>query len=632
MMKHICSRPASLLQQGPRAAAQRPAVSGGAQACLLCPLRQAAAQHQRRCIQVRSLAAEEASAVADEATSGSVSEQERAQYERWAAEVAAAEEFAQRAAADAEAEEEDEGPPLQVRGRAKLQQSRRQLARRGDAPPQAHIPFSALPKVAIVGRPNVGKSALFNRITGSSLAIVYDYPGVTRDRLYTRATWGDTDFVVVDTGGLMSKAAQLPDGQRAAAERAISAAGLPQAIERQAAAGVAEADALVLVMDGQQGLTGADEEVVSWLRKTHPKKPLLLAVNKCENPQKADLQIADFWQLGLEPIAVSAISGTGTGDLMEQLVGMLPPPKSAEEVDSSDKALAVAIIGRPNVGKSSILNSLVGEERSIVSAMSGTTRDAIDTELTLPDGQRFTLIDTAGIRKRTAVASSDDGAEPLSVNRALQAVRRSDVVALVLDASECADTDSERFVITQQDFRLAEVIADEGRACVIVINKWDTVPNKTSNTHVTFKDEVLAQLRGLSWATVLFTSASTGQRITKILEAATAAAEEHRRRISTATINMVVRDTVNWRQPPTLRGSNRKGRIYYATQAAVRPPTFVFFVNDPKLFTDEYRRYVETQLRSNVGFPGTPVRLYWRGKTMSLASSRDARQQPGKAA
>ncbi|KAK9916427.1 hypothetical protein WJX75_002446 [Coccomyxa subellipsoidea] len=530
-------------------------------------------------------------------------------YERLAQEVAAFESVAA-ASASFEEEELEEAP---VSGETK--KSKRTRAQRGsNVPTDNGIPLAHLPKVAIVGRPNVGKSALFNRITGSNLAIVYDYPGVTRDRLYTRASWGATDFVVVDTGGLMSDAVQLPSDQRMMAIKALSDSGLPQAIERQAAAAVVEADSIVLVMDGQLGLTAADEEIVSWLRRTHPNKALHLAINKCENPQKADMQVSEFWELGLEPIAVSAISGTGTGELMEQLMASLPPPKSSESVAAPDAPLAVAIVGRPNVGKSSLLNSLAGEERSIVSAISGTTRDAIDTDVALPDGRRFKLIDTAGIRKRVAVADSKDGAEPLSVNRALQAIRRSEVVALVLDASECADAEAGRFTVTQQDFRLAELVAAEGRACVIVINKWDTVAGKDANTHVAFQKEILAQLRALSWATIVFTSATTGQRVARILEAAHSAGEEHRRRITTATINMVIRETVNWRAPPSLRGSSRKGRIYYATQAAVRPPTFVFFVNDPKLFTDEYKRYVERQLRDNVGFPGTPLRLFWRGK------------------
>lgn len=313
----------------------------------------------------------------------------------------------------------------------------------------ASLPPELLPKVAIVGRPNVGKSALFNRIVGRQVAIVFDYPGVTRDRLYTRANWGNTDFMLIDTGGLMSAASQLPKDQQAAAARAISAAGLPSAIERQAAAALDDADAIIMVVDGQTGPTATDEEVLNWLRRTHPDLPLLLAVNKCENVAKAELQAADFWEWGVEPLPVSAISGTGTGDLLERLMPLLPTPPLPEELPDEDeeRPIAVAIVGRPNVGKSSLLNALLGQERAIVSNMAGTTRDAIDTDLTTPDGRQFTLIDTAGVRKRAAVAGTKDGAEPLMVERAFRAVKRSDVVVLVIDAAEG---------ITQQDYRIAE--------------------------------------------------------------------------------------------------------------------------------------------------------------------------------
>lgn len=515
--------------------------------------------------------------------------------------------------ADLSLEEDEEASASSPPAPQQVKPGSRRALKRGDKPRTKEIPFQDLPKVAIVGRPNVGKSALFNRITGSATAIVYDYPGVTRDRLYTRAYWGNTEFVVVDTGGLMGDASKLDADISAAAMHAISAEGLPEAIERQAAAGVAEADCIVLVMDGQTGLTATDQEIVSWLRRSHPKKPVMLAINKCENPQKADIQAADFWALGLEPIALSAISGSGTGELMEQLVHSLPPPKSEEHVPEGAEPLAVAIVGRPNVGKSSLLNSFVGRERSIVSSMSGTTRDAIDTDLVLPDGRAFTLIDTAGIRKRVAVSASKDGAEPLSVGRALAAIRRADLAVLVIDAVEC--TTSGHFAVTTQDFRLCEIIAAEGRACVIVVNKWDCIKDKSNKTMEEYRTDVLASMRPITWATVVFTSATTGQRVSKVLDAATEAGKEHGRRVSTATMNMVLQETLAWKSPPTGKGSQAKrGRIYYVTQAATRPPTFVFFVNDPKLFTDDYRRYVERQLRDNVGFAGTPVRMFWRGK------------------
>ena len=470
---------------------------------------------------------------------------------------------------------------------------------------EAKIPDELLPRVAIVGRPNVGKSALFNRIVGKQVAIVYDYPGVTRDRLYTRASWGTREFMTVDTGGLMSDATALPQEQQQAAMQSISAAGLPGAIERQAAAAVEEANVIVLVVDGQTGGTAADDEILIWLRRSHPNVPVVLAVNKCENVRKADEQSAEFWSTGLEPIAVSAISGFGSGELLDAVVTVLPPPLPASAMEVQENtSISLAIVGRPNVGKSSLLNALVGSERSIVSDMAGTTRDAIDIDITSPDGQDYKLIDTAGVRRRASVANTKDGAEPLSVERAFRAVRRTEVAVLVIDATEG---------ITQQDFRLAEYIAAEGRACVVAVNKWDLVPGKTTNTLADFEANVRAQLRPVEWANIVFTSAKTGQRVKKILDAVSAAADEHRRRVTTATMNLVLADASAWRSPPS-SGSGRRGRVYYGTQAGIKPPTFVLFCNDPTLFGEDYRKYMERQFRENIGFPGSPLRLYWRGK------------------
>lgn len=483
-------------------------------------------------------------------------------------------------------------------------QSRR--TRKKGTPYEKRVPDELLPRISIVGRPNVGKSALFNRIVGRKVAIVYDYPGVTRDRLYTRANWGGRDFILVDTGGLMSKAEKLPTEERQAAMESISAHNLPTAIERQAAAAVEESDVIILAVDGQTGPTASDEEVLSWLRQAHPGKKVVLAVNKCENVSKADEQAAVFWEFGIPPIAVSAISGTGAADLLDEVVKGLPAPPGYDDIEESKIPISMAIIGRPNVGKSSLLNALVGKERSIVSSMAGTTRDAIDTDITIPDGRSFKLIDTAGVRKRASIASGKDGAEPLSVERAFHAVRRAEVAVLVIDATEG---------VTQQDFRLSEYIAEEGRACVLVINKWDKIP-KTEATLPDFEANVRAELRPVEWANVVFTSALTGQRVFKVLDAATAAAEEHRRRITTATLNMVIQDATGWRSPPST-GSGKRGRIYYGTQAGVKPPSFVFFCNDPKLFPDDYKKYMERQFRENIGYPGSPLRFFWRGKSQN---------------
>ena len=326
---------------------------------------------------------------------------------------------------------------------------------------------------------------MFNRIAGTSIAVVYDEPGVTRDRLYTRAFWGDKEFVLIDTGGLMSDATRLAPEVQALAMKDISAVGLPLAIERQAAAGVSEADSVVLLVDGQQGLQSGDAEILSWLRQKHPTKPVVLAVNKCENAAKADLMASEFWELGVEPKPVSAISGTGTGELLDALVATLPPPRSLEEVEVGEEPLSIAIVGRPNVGKSSLLNAICGEERSIVCDMSGTTRDAVDTELILPDGQKLILIDTAGIRKRSKVADSKDGPESLSVDRALRAMSRAEVAVMVIDASEG---------ITQQDFKLSELAASSGSAVVIVVNKWDKVDQNKWPTEEKYAEEVESQV------------------------------------------------------------------------------------------------------------------------------------------
>lgn len=517
-------------------------------------------------------------------------------------------------AAVAAAEGDDDEEATEAGAGREGRRSRR--ARRADDPrrQESKIPDELLPRVAIVGRPNVGKSALFNRIVGKNVAIVYDYPGVTRDRLYTRGFWGDREFMVVDTGGLMSEASNLPREQIEGAMRLLSGDGLPTAIERQAAAAVEEADAVVVVVDGQTGPTATDEEVLTWLRKAHPGKSVTLAVNKCENAAKADEQAAEFWQYGLEPVPVSAISGSGTGELLDKVVSSLPPPNYSDmSNEEEDATVSVAIVGRPNVGKSSLLNALAGKERSIVSPMAGTTRDAIDTDIVAPNGKQYKLIDTAGVRRRASIASTKDGAEPLSVERAFRAVRRAEVAVLVVDATEG---------ITQQDYRLAEYIAEQGRACVVVVNKWDAVPAKTGTTLADFELNVRSQLRPVEWANIVFTSAKTGQRVLRVLDAAEAAAEEHRRRVTTATLNMVIRDATGWRLPPS-SGMGRRGRVYYGTQAGIKPPTFVLFCNDPKLFGEDYRKYMERQFRENVGFPGTPLRLYWRGKTSSNASASE---------
>lgn len=445
-----------------------------------------------------------------------------------------------------------------------------------------------LPIVAIVGRPNVGKSTLLNRLAGGSEAIVYDQPGVTRDRLYLDAEWCGYRYQIVDTGGLVFEDSET---------------FLPL-IREQVEIALQEASAVLFVVDGLQGPTGADQDIADWLRSRPAsgkkgKLPVLLAVNKLEEPSTALSLAAEFYALGLgEPYAVSSIHGSGTGDMLDALVEVLPAQDSSEEALTE---LRVAIVGRPNVGKSSLLNTLVGgtHPRMIVSAIAGTTRDAIDTVVTR-NGKQYRLVDTAGIRKRAKV---DYGVEAFGVSRSFKAVRRADVVLLVIDATEG---------VADQEGRLAAKIADAGRGCVIIINKWDAI-EKDNYTMEQFRERIREDLNFVDWAPIVFTSALTGQRVDRILLSVDAAAEQHQRRITTSTLNEVLQDALLRRSPPATR-QGRQGRVYYATQVTTNPPTFVIFVNDTKLFKDGYRRYLEGQFRQNLGFEGSPIRFIFRGK------------------
>ncbi|KAK9939707.1 hypothetical protein M0R45_016396 [Rubus argutus] len=480
------------------------------------------------------------------------------------------------------------------------------------------IPDHLLPRVAIVGRPNVGKSALFNRLVSGNKAIVVDEPGVTRDRLYGRSFWGDFEFMVVDTGGVLTVSKSQANVMEELAisttigmdgiplaSREAAVARMPSMIEKQATAAVEESSVIIFLVDGQAGLTAADEEISDWLRKNYSDKYIILAVNKCESPRKGVMQASEFWSLGFSPLPISAISGTGTGELLDLVCSGLKKIEGPEDfAEQEDYVPAIAIVGRPNVGKSSILNALVGEDRTIVSPVSGTTRDAIDIEFTGPDGQKFRLIDTAGIRRKAVVASSGSMTEALSVNRAFRAIRRSDVVALVIEAMAC---------ITEQDCKIAERIEREGKGCLIIVNKWDTIPNKNQQTATYYEQDVREKLRILDWAPVVYSTALAGRSVDKIIMAASTVEKERSRRLTTAVVNQVVQEALAFKSPPRTRGGKR-GRIYYCTQAAIRPPTFVFFVNDAKLFPETYRRYMEKQLRSDAGFAGTPIRLLWSNR------------------
>ncbi len=441
----------------------------------------------------------------------------------------------------------------------------------------------SLPIVAIIGRPNVGKSTLVNRLSGEQEAIVHDQPGMTRDRTYRPAFWQDREFQVVDTGGIV-----FDDDTEF----------LPL-IREQAMLALAESSVAILVVDGQTGPTPGDEEIAQWLRQQ--PVPVLLAVNKCESVEQGLIQAAQFWELGLgEPFPLSAIHGSGTGELLDALLPYLPAVDSL----SLEDEVKGAIISRLNVGKSSLLNALTGEKRAIVSPVSGTTRDAIDT-IVEHEGKRYRLIDTAGIRRKKNV---EYGAEFFGINRAFKAIRRADVVLFVLDVLDG---------VTEQDLKLAGRIVEEGRALVIIVNKWDAV-EKDSYTIYDVQKMLQERLYFMDWAEMIFVSAMTGQRVNKILDLVDQAAESHRRRVSTSVINDVLQEALNWHTPPATR-QGKQGRIYYGTQVKTQPPTITLFVNDPERFNENYRRYIERQFREQLGFKGTPIRLFWRGKSVRSA-------------
>ncbi len=439
--------------------------------------------------------------------------------------------------------------------------------------------MATLPLVVIIGRPNVGKSTLVNRLAGERAAIVFDEPGVTRDRLYREAEWEGKRFEIVDTGGLLFN---------------DNSEFLPH-IREQAGYALSGASAVIFVVDGMEGPTPADLEIAEWIRKQ--SLPVTVAVNKCESPQLGITQATAFWELGLgDPLPCSGIHGNGVAEILERIVPHLP-----EVTDPDDgEDIAVAIVGRPNVGKSSLLNRLVGTERAIVSPVAGTTRDALDT-VVVHSERSYRFIDTAGIRKKARV---DYGVEFFSVNRAFKAIRRSDVVLLVVDASEG---------ISEQDQRLAGRIEDDGRACVVVVNKWDMI-EKDSYTIYDYTEHVRERLYFVKWAPLIFISAHTGQRVTKLFEHIDQVVVSHRRRVSTSVVNEVLQEALSWQSPPTNR-QGKQGRIYYGTQVSGQPPTFVIFVNDPQLIKENYRRYLEQQFRTNLDFTGTPIRLIWRGKS-----------------
>lgn len=432
--------------------------------------------------------------------------------------------------------------------------------------------------VAIVGRPNVGKSALFNRIVGHRIAIVEGEPGITRDRIYAQSEWSGRKFTLIDTGGIDFGAEDTFGAlTRQQAERAME-----------------EADLLLFVVDAHSGLSPADEEVAQVLRRS--RKPVLLVVNKVDDAGHI-YATSEFYALGLgDPLPVSAEHGRGIGDLLDHVIARLP---SETLEDEDDDEIRIAVIGRPNVGKSSLVNRLLGEERSIVSDIPGTTRDAIDSSVER-DGTRFTLIDTAGIRRRSRIEQS---VERYSVIRALRAIDRADVCLMLLDATE---------LVTEQDKRIAGYAHEAGKAIIIIVNKWDLV-EKDSKTINRFEEKIRQQLGFLSYAPILFISAKTGQRVHHIFELAHYVANQHALRIPTGRLNETLHEATMNRQPPTDKGMRLK--VLYGTQVGVKPPTIVLFVNEPKLMHYSYLRYIENQFRESFGFVGTPIVLRLRKRT-----------------
>ncbi|CAA9558192.1 MAG: GTP-binding protein EngA [uncultured Thermomicrobiales bacterium] len=441
------------------------------------------------------------------------------------------------------------------------------------------------PIVAIVGRPNVGKSTLFNRLIGERRAIVQNEPGTTRDRVYGTAEWVGHEFTVIDTGGLMDEDEVSPDALES--ESYIAAQ-----TRDQATSAIAEADVIVFMVDVMAGPTAGDAEIATLLRRAD--KPTILAVNKADSVQRRDLAY-DFFELGLgDPIAVSAYHGNGTGDLLDKVVEGLP---EAEEEEATEGP-RIAIVGRPNVGKSRLLNALLGQERSIVSDLPGTTRDSLDTEI-IWEGKPITLIDTAGIRRRGRV---EHGIERISVMRSMRAIDRADVVLLLIDATED---------FTAQDLHIAGYVEEQKKGLVIVVNKWDLV-EKDSTTMDTYRERARIQLDFLPYAPLVFISAKLGQRVGQVIDTALTVIKEREKRVSTAALNKMLKDAVAKHQPPSRPGKWVK--FFYATQADVAPPTFIFFCNDPKQIHFSYRRYIENELREAFGFQGTPLRISFRSR------------------
>ena len=433
------------------------------------------------------------------------------------------------------------------------------------------------PIVAVVGRPNVGKSTLFNALAGEKISIVKDTPGITRDRIYADVTWLDMSFTLIDTGGIEPESKDIILSQ----------------MRQQAQIAIDTADVIIFMVDVKQGLIDADSKVADMLRRSG--KPIVLTVNKVDDFNKYMADVYEFYQLGIgEPFPISSVNKLGFGDLLDEVASHFDKELAKEEEE--DERIKVAIVGKPNVGKSSIINKLIGENRVIVSDIAGTTRDAIDTEITY-QGKEYVFVDTAGLRRKNKIKEE---LERYMIIRTVSAVERADIVILVIDATEG---------ITEQDAKIAGIAHDRGKATIIAVNKWDAIEkdDKTVNQHT---QKIRQILSFMSYAEITFISAVTGQRLFKLYELIDAVYENHAMRVATGVLNEIMSEAVALQQPPSDKG--RRLRLYYITQAAVKPPTFVIFVNDKELMHFSYTRYIENQIREAFGFKGTPLKFIIR--------------------
>lgn len=432
------------------------------------------------------------------------------------------------------------------------------------------------PIVAVVGRPNVGKSTLFNALAGEKIAIVKDTPGITRDRIYADVSWLDENFTLIDTGGIEPDSRDIILSQ----------------MREQAQIAIDTADVILFMVDVRQGLVDADAKVADMLRRS--KKPVVLAVNKVDSYEKYGNDVYEFYNLGIgEPHPISSVNKLGLGDLLDEVISFFPEGTGEEE---EDDRIRVAIVGKPNVGKSSIINRLLGENRLIVSDIAGTTRDAVDTDVSY-NGREYVFIDTAGLRRKNKIK---EDLEHYMILRTVSAVERADVVVLVIDAVEG---------VTEQDAKIAGIAHDRGKAVIIAVNKWDAV-EKDDKTIYRFTEKVRNTLSFMQYAEILFISAKTGQRLPKLYETIDMVSENHAMRVQTGVLNEIMAEATAMQQPPSDKG--RRLKLYYITQASVKPPTFVIFVNDKDLMHFSYTRYIENQIRDTFGFRGTPLRFIIR--------------------